>query len=441
MRIDRTAERIREGYPWAARLRGSADAVPARVLGRRAAVVGGPAGVRRFYDPRLTRRRAFPLPVQWVLFGPRTAHGLDDAEHHHHKAMFRQVLTPDAVAALGHHAGQQWRAATQRWAGEGSVVLFDEAVQILATSVLPWAGVPVPVDEVPVRARQLAAVLDGFATPGPAYAKAVLARRQIGRWAAGLIRQTRHGQLDPPPGSALAAAAALDTTRGRPVPDQVAAVALLNIVRPTVAVAWFIAFAAVALHQHPHWRQRIADGEQPALDAFVQEVRRFYPFLPVLAARTRTRQDVLGVRLPRGGLVLLDVYGTDHDPTRWPDPDRFNPDRFRPGPIDPDTLIPQGDGALATGHRCPGEAVTLTMLAVAVRTLARLPHTLPPQDLSYDPSRIPTRPRSGSSCNPWAAPRHTAPRHTARRSDGIKTTSPALRDCGSAVVLGWRCES
>jgi fatty-acid peroxygenase len=283
-------------------------------------------------------------------------------------------------------------------------------------------------------------VLDGFATPGPAHAKAVLARRQIGRWAAGLIRQTRHGQLDPPPGSALAAAAALDTTRGRPVPDQVAAVALLNIVRPTVAVAWFIAFAAVALHQHPHWRQRIADGEQPALDAFVQEVRRFYPFVPVLAARTRTRQDVLGVRLPRGGLVLLDVYGTGHDPTRWPDPDRFNPDRFRPGPIDPDTLIPQGDGELATGHRCPGEAVTLTMLAVAVRTLARLPHTLPPQDLSYDLSRIPTRPRSGSSCNP-PAPRHTAPRHTARRSDGIKTTSPALRDCGSAVVLGWRCES
>ena len=147
MRIDRTAERIREGYPWAARLRGSADAVPARVLGRRAAVVGGPAGVRRFYDPRLTRRRASPLPVQWVLIGPRTVHSLDDAEHHHHKAMFRQVLTPDAVAALGHHAGQQWRAATQRWAGEGPVVLFDEAVQILATSGLPWAGVPVLVDE------------------------------------------------------------------------------------------------------------------------------------------------------------------------------------------------------------------------------------------------------------------------------------------------------
>lgn len=48
-----------------------------------------------------------------------------------------------------------------------------------------------------------------------------------------------------------------------------------------------------------------------------------------------------------------------------------------------------------TGHRCPGEGVTLTMLAVAVRALAPLPDTMPPQDLGYDITRIPTRPRSG----------------------------------------------
>ena len=30
-------------------------------------------------------------------------------------------------------------------------------------------------------------------------------------------------------------------------------------------------------------------------------------------------------------------------------------------------------GGVATGHRCPGEAVTLTMLAVAARVLARRP--------------------------------------------------------------------
>jgi fatty-acid peroxygenase len=52
------------------------------------------------------------------------------------------------------------------------------------------------------------------------------------------------------------------------------------------------------------------------------------------------------------------------------------------------------------GHRCPGEAVTLAMLVAAVRTLARVPATLPSQDLDHDLSRIPTRPRSGVLLEP-----------------------------------------
>jgi fatty-acid peroxygenase len=209
------------------------------------------------------------------------------------------------------------------------------------------------------------------------------------------VRRVREERLRVAPGTALAAAAAARSADGRPLPERVAAVALLNVVRPTIAVAWFIAFAGRALHEHPQWRDRIAAGDEAALDAFVQEVRRLYPFVPVLAARTRQAQDVLGVPVPRGGFVVLDVHGTDHDPALWPDPDRFDPERFLHGPVDPDTLVPQGGGEVTTGHRCPGETVTLTMLAAAVRTLARVPHTLPPQDLAYDLSRVPTRPRSG----------------------------------------------
>jgi len=274
-------------------------------------------------------------------------------------------------------------------------VLSDEAVHVLAASVLPWAGMPVTPEELPPLARLLAAVLDGFATPGPAYLRAVLARRQVGRWAAQLVRRVRRGELHPPPGSALHAAATLRHVDGRLLPERTAGVALLNVVRPTVAVAWFVAFAGKALYEHPDWRRRIADGDETALAAFVQEVRRLYPFVPVLAARIRTAQDVLGVPLPRGGLVVLDVHGTDHDPADWPDPDRFDPNRFLQGGVDLDTLVPQGGGDVTTGHRCPDEAVTLTMLAVAARVLARTPHGVPPQDLGYDLSRIPTLPRSG----------------------------------------------
>jgi fatty-acid peroxygenase len=104
---------------------------------------------------------------------------------------------------------------------------------------------------------------------------------------------------------------------------------------------------------------------------------------------------VLGNRVPRGGLVVLDVHGTDHDPAHWPDPDRFDPDRFLRGSVEPDALVPQGGGDVATGHRCPGEGVTLTMIAIAARALAEHAVRISDQDLGYDLSRIPTRPRSG----------------------------------------------
>jgi fatty-acid peroxygenase len=395
MEIDRTVQLVRTGYPWGAQMRKGRAAVAARVLGRKAAVVGGPEGVRRFYDPRLRRRGAFPLPIKLVLFGPGTVHGLDDAEHHLRKALFLGVITPETVAELGERAAKEWASATGRWAGRDRVVLFDEAVQVLAASVIPWAGIPIGAEELPRRARQLATVLDGFASPGPAYVRAVLARRQVGKWAAQLVRRTRAGEIQPPPGSALEAAAAARDTKGKLLPLRTAATALLNVVRPTVAVAWFVAFAGVALHEHPQWRERIAGGDAAALDAFAQEVRRLYPFVPVLAARARRAQDVLGVRVPRGGLVVLDVHGTTHDPAHWPDPDRFDPERFLDGPVDADTLVPQGGGDVATGHRCPGEGVTLTMIAVAARALAGLAGPIPAQDLGYDLSRIPTRPRSG----------------------------------------------
>ena len=408
MLADRTLGLLREGYPWAPRLRDGETAVPIRFLGRRSAVVGGPEGVRRFYDAGLRRRGAFPPPIKLVLFGAGSVHGLDDAAQHHRKALFVDVLAPASVQALGERAAREWEAALVRWQDADRVVLFDEAVRVIATSVLLWAGIPVTPAELPRRARQLSTIVDGFAKPGRPYLQAVVARLQTDRWARGLVHRVRTGAVDAAPGTALHAAATATDRQGRLLPEHVAGVELLNVVRPTVAVAWFVAFAGQALHENPRWRERIAGGDDAALEAFVQEVRRRYPFVPVLAARTRSAQDVLGVPVPRGGFVVLDVHGTDHDPEHWPDPERFDPSRFLAGPVDPDTLVPQGGGDVATGHRCPGEGATLTMLAVAVRALATTSAslTVPPQDLGHDPAVMPARPRSGVvlSARPAGAP-------------------------------------
>src|SRR5215210_7626401 len=80
---------VRHGYGAIARLRegsGGADWFEARVLGRRALVVRGEEGVRRFYDPELvTRKGAIPAPLRLLLFGRGAVHGLAGSAHRERK--------------------------------------------------------------------------------------------------------------------------------------------------------------------------------------------------------------------------------------------------------------------------------------------------------------------------------------------------------------------
>jgi fatty-acid peroxygenase len=184
----------------------------------------------------------------------------------------------------------------------------------------------------------------------------------------------------------------------RQLEPSTAGVELLNVLRPTVAVNRFVAFAALALHQNEWWRVRLrgARATEPELEAFVHEVRRLAPFFPAVAARVRRDFEWHGVCFRQGQSVLLDLFGSNRDPRTWPQPTAFRPDRFLDGTGDAFQLIPQGGGDHARGHRCAGEWATIELCKVAVRTLASdLTYDVPEQDLSVPLTRMPSAPRSG----------------------------------------------
>ncbi len=106
---------------------------------------------------------------------------------------------------------------------------------------------------------------------------------------------------------------------------RVAAAELINVLRPTVANARYVAFTAVALHEHPAWRERLQAGNEEDLELFVQDVRRFYPFIPFIGGRVLAGFEWRGHRFAPGDWVLMDLYGTDHDSRLWEEPDRFRP--------------------------------------------------------------------------------------------------------------------
>jgi fatty-acid peroxygenase len=123
--------------------------------------------------------------------------------------------------------------------------------------------------------------------------------------------------------------------------------------------------------------------------AFAHEVRRFYPFAPFVGGRAFSDLTLHDEHIPAGSLVLLDIVGQNHDAALWPEPYRLRPQRFLHRELDPDELIPQGGADARTGHRCPGEDVTVALLAAFATWLARLDYDVPAQDLTISLRRIP----------------------------------------------------
>jgi fatty-acid peroxygenase len=398
MPIDDSLRLLTTGYGWLPDRRRAEGrrTVRARLAGMRAVALEGPDAVRFFYDEDHVRRSgALPEPVVGTLFGKGAVHTLDGHPHRVRKSMFVALLMGDGIGPLVERTTAAWDDAVKAWSQRRSIVLFDEVANVLAGSVARWAGVPVTDDEIPALARDLLALVDGFATGGPRHWRARRARGRREAWLAELVRDVREGRTTVPEGSAVNVVASHRDADGEPLEPRVAAVELLNVLRPTVAISWFVAFSAHALIRWPDNRKRLASGDPAFAEAFAHEVRRFYPFAPFLGGRAPREVEWDGQRIPKGSMVLIDLYGQNHDAELWGDPYAFRPERFLDSDIDAFELIPQGGGDPRTNHRCPGEQVTVAQLAALATRLARLQYDVPDQDLSISLRRIPAKPASG----------------------------------------------
>jgi fatty-acid peroxygenase len=371
-------------------------------MGKRVVCMQGSDAAALFYDEeRFERRGAVPRRVVTSLFGKGGVQGLDGDSHRQRKSLFLSVLSAPALEQLVRVTSSQWRQALSRWQARERVVLFDEAAELLTRSVCQWAGVPLAENEVAERARDFLLMVDAFGGGGPRLWRGKLARRRGERWIARVIEDVRGGRLIPEQTTALAQIATARDASGSLLATRVAAVELINVLRPTVAIAWYVTFAGHALLQQPHCRERLRNDvsafeHNGFAHWFVQEVRRYYPFTPFVGAKVKDSFDWSGYHFSRGQLVLLDVYGALHDGRAWDKPSLFQPERFSGWKGTAFDFIPQGGGP-ALGHRCAGEWLTLQLLSVAVRFMTRHMsyEVVADQRLSFPLSRMPTKPLDG----------------------------------------------
>jgi fatty-acid peroxygenase len=392
--VDSTAQLLRDPYRFisarARRLR--SDVFETRILLGKTICMTGKDAAALFTDEALFQRRgAPPGAVGATLFGKGGIQGLDGEAYVHRKRLFVAFLTGGALTELPAGLRELLDEAAGAWAGREKVVLYGEFQELLTKLACRWTGVPLPAAAVRRRTRELTALFDSAG--GPGHLAARIARLRSEAWIERLVVAIHAGQREDLLGTPIHVMALARDHRGELLPPRIAAVEALNLLRPIVAVSLYFVFCVHALHLHTESRQRLRAQEPGYLDLFVNEVRRFYPFFPALAARVR--QDFRWGRFTfrRGTRVLLDLYGINHDPRLWERPGEFRPERFRPAAVGPFDFVPQGVGDHDLDHRCPGELVTVELMRAMVEYFVqRLRYEVPPQELRVALDRVPALP-------------------------------------------------
>ncbi|WP_264739094.1 cytochrome P450 [Cytobacillus firmus] len=377
------------------------DLFEARLLGEKVLCISGEEAAKVFYDDSLFQRKgAAPKRIQKSLFGENAIQSMDGKVHIHRKLLFMSLMTPPHQKRLAQLAIQEWVALIPKWEGTRHVVLFDEAKKLLTRIACKWAGVPLKESELEERAEDFYAMVDAFGAAGPRHWKGRRARSRTEEWVKSIIEDVRNGTYSAEKGSALYEIALHKELNGRQLDAQMASVELINVLRPIVAIATFIVFAAVAVHEYPEVKQQLQSGSPEYLEMFAQEVRRYYPFGPFLGARARKNFTWKEAEITEGMLVLLDMYGTNHDERLWKSPNEFMPERFKDWDGSLFDFIPQGGGDPAKGHRCPGEGITVEIMKASINFLVNiLDYNVPVQNLGFSLSRMPALPESGFVMN------------------------------------------
>ena len=401
--VDHTLTLAKDGYMFIKNMsdKYQSDIFVTHLLGHKITCMTGKEAAKLFYDSeRFIRRGVAPKRVQKTLFGENAIQGMDNEAHLHRKALFLSQMNQENQMQLAKIVEDQWNAVMPRWINADEVNLFDEAKSILCKSSCLWAGVPLPEAEIKSRAEDLAAMVDAFGAVGPRHWKGRTARTKTEEWMKTIIENVRVDRLKAPEDSALYAIVFHRELDGKLLDSNMAAIELINILRPIVAISTYIVFTALALFEHPELRNSLLSGDDVEYEMFVQEVRRYYPFTPFLGAKVKKNFVWKQHQFNEGDLVMLDVYGINHDTRIWKNPYVFQPSRFKDFDGDLFEFIPQGGGESSKGHRCPGEGFTIEIMKVSLKFLVnRIEFNVPEQDLSYDLNRIPTFPKSGFIIN------------------------------------------
>lgn len=109
-------------------------------------------------------------------------------------------------------------------------------------------------------------------------------------------------------------------------------------------------------------------AQLPYLRCIVYETLRMFPLAPLLAPHESSEDcTVGGFCVPRGTMLMVNVWAIQNDPELWEEPEQFRPERFQglQGGRDGFAFWPFGSGR----RGCPGEGLAMRMVGLGLGLL------------------------------------------------------------------------
>lgn len=397
--IDNTVSFLKEGYKYISNrtTRYGRNMFETKLLGGKYFVcMIGKDAAEIFYDnDKFKRRGAAPKRILQTLFGEGGVQTLDGKSHHNRKALFMSMMTKKRLKDMNEIVKKEWLIALKKWEKKRQIVVYEEAKVVLARSACIWVGVPLLNKEEEKRAKELGAMFEAGGAIGIRHMRGRIDRKNIEKWAKELITSVREGTISVADDTPLYKISFHKNSAEELLDLHTASVELANLLRPIVAVSVYVTFCALALHQFPEEREKLYHANKHDYLCFIQEVRRYYPFFPMVIAQVKDHFLWGGHDFKKNTYVLLDLYGTNHHSDLWEAPYTFAPERFIKWENHPFSFIPQGGGDYDTGHRCPGEWLTVNIMTVVVDMLVhQMTYDVPHQNLTYSMKKMPSLPKS-----------------------------------------------
>ena len=386
-----------------------------RIGGKKVYILRGQNGARLFYDSRKIKRAgALPKYILDTIFG-NGIHNMDNSHHLYRKELYREIMSHELLDRFVRIHSNLYITYMSKWRRSNKFVLYEEMQTLLAHTSHKWVGLfnfsNMSFEEIGNHYMRMIDAVGAY-MPFPfhnnAVSKGKSSRKIIEKEISSQVALHRNSVKKFETGTPAAILADSDLS----IHD--VTVEIINLTRPCVAVAKFVAFAGHAAFKHsflvPHGPKTNVNGNgngnginKEALDSwkqgdnFVNEVRRLYPFVPFLGGITKTDMLVDGMQVKKDSMMILDIHSVNMDSGVFVNPFEFIPDRFNTVKVTDYNYVPQGGGQVWNSHRCPGEQITVIILKLAVyHMFTKEDFTiLSDQDFTIDKRRMPTIPKDG----------------------------------------------